>query len=158
MKFQGLHQLNDLIFNLNKPLIGKRGVHYHKLVKDWSKVVGQEISSYTIPIKITSQKHKNSSNNILYLATNNSALAAELVYHLEVIKEQINCYFGYIYIKQIKLLQAVFKGEKKSLEVTLKLSEEEKKRLEKITSFYNQDDLVKNALKTLATLIIKQKN
>ncbi len=156
MSFQGLHQLNDLIFNVNKPLIGKRGVHYQKLVKDWSKIVGNQISNYTIPTKITSIKKANLAQNTLYLACNNSSLATELVYQLEIIKEQINCYFGYAYIKQIKILHAVFNGGKLQEEQEVKLNDFQKEKLRTIVSSYSEDDEIKKSLEKLGEYILSR--
>ena len=43
-KYRGLHKLDDLIFTINKPVIGKKGVHYQKLLKDWRLIVGDDIA------------------------------------------------------------------------------------------------------------------
>ncbi len=157
MEYQGIHQLYELIFNINKPLIGKKGVHYQKLLKDWLKIVGKDLAQYTIPTKISSIKRKNYSENTLYLATNNAASATELVYHIGVIKEQINCYFGYPYIQQIKLVQAVFKVKPVHKEASIKLSPEASLKLNKLIVEYDQDDEIKDSLKNLATSILARK-
>lgn len=154
MKYQGVHQLHDLVFKINKPLIGKKGVHYQKLLKDWTKIVGENLSRYTIPAKISSMKRKNAVENLLYLATNNAASSAELVYHIGVIKEQINCYFGYEYIHQIKLTQATFKTELIHESLPKELSSEEVIKLNNLVNEYSQEDEIRESLKNLATSIL----
>jgi len=157
MEYQGVHPLHDLIFTINKPLIGKKGVHYQKLLKDWTKIVGEDLANYAIPIKISSFKRKNTAENILYLATNNAASSAELVYHLGIIKEQINCYFGYPYIQQIKVVQASFQIQPKSEEVDIAFSAEDTLKLNQLIAGYHQDDSIKDALERLAGLILTRK-
>lgn len=157
MKYQGVHQLHELIFSINKPLIGKRGIYYQKLLKDWSRIVGEDLARYTIPTKISSIKRKNKVENTLYLASNNAASSAELVYHIGIIKEQINCYFGYEYVSQIKLVQAIFKTRSINDIHYRKLNAEEMIKLNDLMAEYNHDDEIKESLKSLATSILSSK-
>ncbi|MCT4635994.1 MAG: DUF721 domain-containing protein [Rickettsiales bacterium] len=157
MKYQGVHQLHDLIFSINKPLIGKKGVYYQKLLKDWSRIVGEDLARDTIPTKISSVKRKKNVENTLYLATNNAASSAELVYHIGIIKEQINNYFGYEYIRQIKLTQAIFKTQPIHDIHSRRLSSDELIKLNDLMTGYNQDDEIKESLKNLATSILSSK-
>lgn len=153
--YQGLHKLDHLIFALNKPLVGKRGVHYQKLLKDWRLVVGEKLADLTIPLKITTARKKDLSENILHIASNNAALLTELVYQVGVIKEQINYYFGYEYIQQIKFSQAVFKVEQ-PLEKSPSLKNIPAQKIATATSAYNQDDEIKKILNQMAeTLFTK---
>ncbi len=153
--YQGLHKLDDLIFLVNKPLIGKKGIHYQKLLKDWLFIVGEDLARYVIPIKILSMRKRNISENILYIATNNAASAVELIYHFGVIKEQINFYFGYEYIHQIKLIQAVFQVMPKNEIETTSLSIEQYAKRDNLVSEYNQDDEIKALLIGLATDVLR---
>ena len=164
-RYQGLHSLDDLVFLVNKPIIGKKGIHYQKLLKDWSSIVGNEIARYAIPTKIsTSRRSSNATaegakfDNILYLATNNAAASTELVYHLGVLKEQINFYFGYEYIQQIKIVQAVFQVHiEKELPIEKKLSVDQQSKLEELISQYKNDDEIKVVLTAMATGIVANK-
>lgn len=149
--------LSDIVFDINKPLIGKKGVHYQKLLKDWTKIIGEKLSRYTVPMKIASIKRKDHFENILYLATNNAAAATELVYYLNVIKEQINLYLGYQYIHQIKLVQEVFNVEREKILYSDNLSEKDKVKLDHLVSEYNQNDDVKEVLEGLAKAMLAQK-
>ncbi len=154
--YQGTHKLEDLIFALNKPLIGKKGVHYQKLLKDWRLIVGDDIARYTIPTKINSLKQQNSSKNILYVAANNASAVVELVYHAGVIIEQINFYFGYEYIHQLKFVQAVFDVKPHLQEPDSKLSAEDGQKLVNMVEAYEEDDEIKSILKELAANILKR--
>ena len=157
MQHQGIHPLHDLIFAINKPLIGKKGVHYQKLLKDWSKIVGEDLARYTIPTKISSFKRSHLSENILYLATNNAAASTELVYHVGVIKERINIYFGYPYIQQIKLVQASFEVQSAPKEQVIKLLPETIVKIDNLTANYDKIDEIKESLKNLAASILSKK-
>ncbi len=149
--------LSDIVFDINKPLIGKKGVHYQKMLKDWAKIIGEKLARYTVPMKIASIKRKDHFENVLYLATNNAAAATELVYYLNVIKEQINLYLGYQYIHQIKLVQEVFSVEREKVVYNDSLSEKDKAKLDQLVSEYNQNDDVKEALEGLAKAILTKK-
>ncbi len=155
--YRGLHKLNELVFSLNQPLLGKKGLHYHKLLKDWAYIVGPSISRYAIPTKISTLRQKKTPENILYIATNNSASATELVYHLGILKEQINFYFGYDYINQIKITQAVFQvtHHKEPLE-TPKLNDKQQQKLSSLVSEYKGSDEIKDILINFAKIIVSR--
>ena len=101
----GLRKLDKLIFTINKPIIGKSGVYYQRLLKDWSLIVGEKISKLTIPVKIITSRKTAKPTNTLIVATNNAATAAELTYHLNIFKEQINFYFGYLLFRSQKIMK-----------------------------------------------------
>ncbi len=156
--YQGLRKLDDLVFLVNKPIIGKKGVHFQKLLKDWSSIIGEEIANYTIPTRITTSRTKSIPENILFIATNNTALSAELVYQLGVIKEQLNLYFGYEYIHQIKITQASFSSKKQIEEDKIpELSQEQKDKSKQLVASYDAEDKLKDILIQLAELIVGQK-
>ena len=155
--YKGLHKLDDLIFSLNKPLIGKKGLHYQKLLKDWSSIVGHEITRYAIPTRISTSRKTNTSENILYIATNNAASATELVYHLGMLKEQINFYFGYEYIHQIKIIQAVFEVKaEKDTPIEKSLSQQQQTKLDLLVAEYEQDDEIKIILSDIAKFMLQR--
>jgi hypothetical protein len=153
-----LHKLDHLIFSLNKPLIGKKGLHYQKLLKDWSSIVGHEIARYAIPTRITTSRKTNISENILYIATNNAASAAELVYHLTILREQINFYFGYEYIHHLKIIQAVFevKAENNNIPLEKNLSQQQQKKVDLLVAEYDQDDEIKIILSDIAKYMLQK--
>ena len=154
--YRGQYKLEDLIFLINKPLIGKKGANYQKLLKDWRLIVGDDIARTTVPTKIISRKKQNSIINTLYIAANNSAVIAELVYHMGVIIEQINFYFGYEYINQLKFAQAVFEVEPVTIKNESKISKEANKKLTNILESYKEEDQIKHLLKELGTNILKR--
>ncbi|MEK6734657.1 MAG: DUF721 domain-containing protein [Pseudomonadota bacterium] len=151
MSFQGLKKLDELIFSIGKSYFGKKGVYYQKLLKDWGLIVGNNIARYAIPVKIITKRTKINEENVLFIATNNSASSTELVYHIGILKEQINFYFGYEYINQIKILQAVFKTEEEKLLPTQKkLTENQIQKVDELVSNYAQDDEIKRILLAFA--------
>jgi hypothetical protein len=157
LTYRGSHKLDDLIFSINKPLIGKKGIHYQKLLRDWSLIVGENVSRKTVPTKISSYKKQNIITNTLYIAANNSAVIAELVYHIGVITEQINFYFGYEYISKLKFTQATFEVKHQYIQRPSKISDEKIDKLNNIIDTYEEDDEIKTLLKKLGTSIL-QKN
>ena len=155
-QYRGPQALHDLIFTVNKPLLGKKGVHYQKLLKDWRLIVGEDMARLTIPTKISTSRKKDISENILYIATNNASVAAELIYHLALIKEQINLYFGYEYIHQIKSVQAIFEVIHNIKKEVLPLSEAQNIKLANLISEYQEDDEIKNILTKLGIGVLQK--
>jgi hypothetical protein len=154
--YRGSHKLEDLIFLINKPLIGKKGINYQKLLKDWRLIVGDNIARITIPTKIISSKKQHSTINTLYIAANNSTIIAELVYQIGVIIEKINFYFGYDYINQIKFIQAVFEVKPQTIKHTSNISDEDSNKLTIILESYKEEDNIRQLLKDLGTNILKR--
>jgi hypothetical protein len=152
----GFHRLDDLIFSVNKTVIGKKGIHYQKLLKNWSKIVG-DISCYSIPVKISTIKYKNKLDNILHVAANNAAAATQLVYFSGVIKEQINFYFGYDYIQQIKFVQAVFSvRERPVLREVSEMNLKQKNKMADLLIEYDQEDEIKAILTNIASYLVNK--
>jgi hypothetical protein len=159
-KIPGLHRINEIIFLLNKPIIGKSGLHYQKLLRDWTLIVGQKISNLTVPVKISTIRKQVKPLNTLTIATNSSAAAAELIYHLNVMKEQINFYFGYHFIDQIKIVQSTFENKAKNNNlIPINLSQKQQEKVTELLEEYGEDDQIKETLKAMAqTLVAKQKH
>ncbi len=154
-RYSGLKRLDDVVFYVNKPIIGRLGLHFQKLVRDWDLIVGNDIANYTIPIKIGSVSKNNIRENILYIATNNFSLAAELVYQISVIKEKINLYLGYSFIEQIKIIHEFFPHrEVKIIQEEVKLNLENQAKLNVIINDYDIDDEIKDILIKLGSAVI----
>lgn len=151
------YKLKELIFHINKPLIGKKGTHFQKLLKDWSQITGTNISQISVPIKISSIKRQDNYENILYIATNNASVAMELGYRSGIIKEQINFYFGYNYINQIKFIQSVFQVNIDNIIDHKEFSTETIETAYSLTKIYHEDDELKLVLIEIAKeLILKR--
>lgn len=152
-----LYKLDTIIFSLNKPLLGKKGLHYHKLLRDWELIVGDNISKYTIPVKISTIRQRSTPENILHIATNNASAAVELVYLLGILKEQVNFYFGYEYINQIKITQAVFKMEvKQEVLPVYKFNESQQQKIDFLVELYDRNDNIKDILIEFAKIIVEK--
>jgi len=156
-KYYGLNKLDNLVFKINQNVIGKKGVYYQKLIQDWQQIVGVYLANFTIPIKISTIKQKDLLQNILHLATNNAAIAIEISYQVGLIKEQVNTYFGYEYIQQIKLSQAVFSSAKLPEDYTRDASEDEIVQAQKLIESYDHEDDIKNILACFAQDIIMRR-
>lgn len=154
----GLRKLEQLIFTINKPVIGKSGIYYQRLLKDWPLIVGDKIAKLTIPIKIQTSRKAAKPDNTLIIATNNAATAAELIYHLNIFKEQINFYFGYVFISHVKIIQAAFEvnQDKKHID-DVSLSIQERNHLNYLMDKYSENDYIYQILVNLGEQIIKEK-
>lgn len=156
ISYNGLKAINDVIFKINSPLIGKRGLHYQKLLKDWNSIVGEKLSNLAIPIKISKIKHRSNTENVLLIATSNASIGIEVAYYIGVIKEQINIYFGYDLIQQIKIVQAAFSHQVKKKVSESPMSDDQVEQANDLIDSYNETDDIKAILFEMAKTIIQK--
>ena len=87
---------------ITKPIFGKRGFGEAAIVTDWPHIVGATMARHTIPEQISFPR-SGRTDGTLKLKIDSSALALELQHLTPQLIEKINTYFGYTYIKNIKI-------------------------------------------------------
>lgn len=126
---QGLRPLSSSIPHGLKKIFRKSGYNFSNVLDNWTKMVGKEISNACYPSTIKTSK--NMDNGTLVL---NVVHGKELVveYGKKEIIDQINSFFGYSYIREIKLkIIQVTKTERKQ-NLVFKKNKILKKNLETI--------------------------
>ncbi len=126
---QGLRPLSSSIPHGLKKIFRKSGYNFSNVLDNWTKMVGKEISDACYPSTIKTSK--NMDNGTLVL---NVVHGKELVveYGKKEIIDQINSFFGYSYIREIKLkIIQVTKTERKQ-NLVFKKNKILKKNLETI--------------------------
>lgn len=103
-KSHNLSPLSGIVEDLSKKLLGKKGLVEIDIILNWNKIIGQELSSFTFPQKI-SFSNKKRSDGCLYITVISGALALELKYKEKIIIEKINSYFGYNAISKLAFEQ-----------------------------------------------------
>ena len=78
-----------------------KGIVLKKIVYDWPKIVGENLSNYAIPYKVTIQD-QNVQKRALHVFVANNAFSSELFYLSNTILEKIAFYTGSEYISQLK--------------------------------------------------------
>jgi hypothetical protein len=127
---QGLRPLSSSIPHGLKKIFKKSGYNFSNVVDNWTKMVGKEISNACYPSTIKTSK--NMDNGILVL---NVMHGKELIveYGKKEIIDQINSFFGYNYISEIKLkIVQVAKTERKQTIISKKENKILKQSLETI--------------------------
>ena len=138
---QGLRPFSSSIPKTLKKHLKKGGYNYSNIVDNWTKMVGKEISNACYPSTIKTSK--NMDHGILVL---NVMHGKELIveYGKKEIIDQINSFFGYNYISEIKLkIVQVAKTERKQTIISKKENKILKKSLEKIKNSELQSSLDK---------------
>ena len=83
-----------------KKILKKNGFNLSSIVDNWTKIVGNEISNKCYPINIKTQANSKDINLILNVLHGKEI---DIEYNKKNIIDKINTYFGYTYIKNIKI-------------------------------------------------------
>ena len=156
-KARGLTKISDDITDMTQKLLGSRGFIEIDILKNWDKIVGNELSQNTLPQKIDFKKGMREEGT-LYLITSSGAFALEIAHRQELIIEKINTYFGYKAVSQIKIMQTgeiPLKEEQAKpadIEKKILVSEAEQNYIDTITSSIKDTEL-KDRLASLAKSI-----
>ena len=97
---QGLRPLSSTLPSEIKKILKKNGFNLSSIVDNWTKIVGNEISNKCYPINIKTQANSKDINLILNVLHGKEI---DIEYNKKNIIDKINSYFGYTYIKNIKI-------------------------------------------------------
>lgn len=104
------HTLEDLtsiaktIKPIAKQILGSKGLMEMEILSGWAGIVGNELSQFTLPQRISFKKNERT-NGILELLVLSGAFALEIQQREPQILEKINTFFGYTAITKLKIIQ-----------------------------------------------------
>ncbi len=151
-----MKQLGFYIDHLIKPSLCKKGFYQTKIFSDWHLIVGDNISLYSMPVKMTLPKSIDDGKGMLSIEVASSSIATELHYLEPLIIEKIAVYFGYKAIAKIKLIvnpeikKASFNNKPGSKKNLTSLQQE---KLDNLTNAV-EDEALRQALLGLAQEVI----
>ena len=145
---QGLRPLSNTLPTQIKKVLKKNGFNLSSIVDNWTKIIGNDISSKCYPINIKAQGN---SKNVVLILNVIHGKEIDIEYDKKNIIDKINSYFGYTFIKniQIKIINMKLnsslntesiKKNKNSFDNNLKEVKDInlKNKLEKLISAYNE--------------------
>lgn len=139
--------LKDLVNNVTKPAMQKRGFYESRLLSEWPQIVGDTIANYCIPQTIVHDRYEREGNKLHLLV--DPAWALEVQYMEAVMIERIATYFGYRAIERIVITQSPIASKpvtsKPATEQSIALNEATEVMLSHI-----EDDTLREALTKLA--------
>ena len=102
---QGLRPLSNTLPSQIKKVLKKNGFNLSSIVDNWTKIVGNDISSNCYPINIKAQGNLKDVSLILNVIHGKEV---DIEYNRKNIIDRINSYFGYTFIRniQIKIINA----------------------------------------------------
>ena len=110
LKISSEHTLTDLtdiaktIRPLAKQLLGKSGFMQIDLMSNWEEIVGENLSKYVLPQKLSFCKDERT-NGTLFLMVYGGAFAMEVENKKQQILQKVNTFFGYEALSKIKIMQ-----------------------------------------------------
>ncbi len=138
-----------------KPALGKKGFFEIDIIANWPELVGEKISAFATPLKLTFPRGKEAAA-VLHISVAGGVFATELSHKKMALLEKINTFFGYSAVGDIKIIQDSFSPEKEAKKAPAAKEPKTRKPLsaemENILSEVGDDDL-KSALKRLAEIV-----
>ncbi|MBR3502051.1 MAG: DUF721 domain-containing protein [Alphaproteobacteria bacterium] len=151
IKINKEHTLNDLtnvaqtIMPLVKQILGPKNYLLLELLKNWQDIVGEDMTQYSLPQKITFRKNERTDGSLTLLVPS-GAFAMEIQQKEQKILEKINAFLGYSAFAKIKILQNgnpdIFRATKKSSDKIKKILVSEKEQnyiIQQIKDINNPD-------------------
>lgn len=146
-----------------RAVAGKRGIAEARLLTHWREIVGEDLSTFTRPIRVRSDRRGLSLGGVLVLAVAGPR-ASEVEHQIPRIIERVNGYYGYKAVVEVKLTQAIgrFPTTPAIDEATVAaapsdLPEEKRQRLDAMTSPI-LDDQLREALSRLGANVMAKKS
>lgn len=154
----GVYAISNLIGEISRPLFQKQGLIDERLVFYWPQIVGDKLAQYSFPVKLIGQGHQGQMNiaRILEVLVNPGA-ALEIAYAKNAIIAQINQFFGYALIADIRLKHGqILKNDKKLPERPKRILHiHENEHIQTLVTPI-QDESLRNALKNLGKTLLSQ--
>ncbi len=103
-KTKDLQSFARTVMPLAKKILGAKGFVEADVVTQWAEIVGDELSSFSRPLRIDFKKNEKN-NGILWVETVSGAYALELQHREKFVLAKVNSYFGYAAVNRLKILQ-----------------------------------------------------
>ncbi len=141
---------------LTKQLTGKRGFAEAGLIEDWSSIVGKELSTQCLPVKLR-YPSQGVRNDGTLLVKADPAFALMIQQQTPQIIERVNSHFGYRAIARLSIQQGpLYQVERKAPPELPKLTKSESQAIQ--TEFADvENDALRTALERIARTL-KAKN
>ena len=136
---QGLCAFAELMTDISRPLLKKRGFTNAAILQHWDEIVGDEMKSGVYPDKITYGKN----GGVLHLRVASGAFAMLVEHRREILLDRLAAFNGHKSITAIKVLQGEIRlpeVNKKSIPMRF-LTNDEEHSLESKTQTIEQKDL-----------------
>ena len=135
---QGLKTVSNSLPRGLKTILKKGGHNYSSIIYNWSNLVGKKISSVCYPKSVKTDRELKNGTLVLNVFHGDQILVE---YSKNDIIEKINTFFGYEFIKDIRLVLIKEKIDRKR---KYHFNEDEKSRLQKKIEKIGDSDLKKN--------------
>ncbi|MFV0626279.1 MAG: DUF721 domain-containing protein [Alphaproteobacteria bacterium] len=117
-KTKGLSSIADIITPFARQSIKKRGFIEIDIIVNWDKIVGKDLSQYSLPQKIDFVRDERTNGN-LHIQVISGAFALEIKHKERIILEKINTYFGYQAVSRLTISQNMNMGIENTFEEPL---------------------------------------
>lgn len=126
-----------------KPVALRQGFADVRIISQWSKIVGHEMSRFVRPLKVSRQ--------VLWVEVADSGWGMQVMHQSLELAERINSYFGFGAVKRIQIQQTHFTPKAEKI-VLPKPSEEMIAGVNQDVA-YIQDEKLRNALVGLGSWV-----
>jgi hypothetical protein len=157
---QELESLGSVFMPIVKGVLSAEDFIQTDIVLNWVDIIGEEISSYTTPIKV--KLDIKTSLKTLYIEVPVGGYALEIKHREQYILDKINAYFGYNTIHKIAVnqnmnLRCKIKLPSQPQQKKNNFTEDEKKYLEEISCDVKDEKLKEILIKLVENVILSNK-
>ena len=139
-----LQNISGVLLPLAKKLVGKKAFAEADVICNWENIAGRDIASYSKPLRIDFRKGERT-DGTLYVETYGGAFALELQTKAKLLIDNVNVFFGYRAVCQLKIVQNTKQIETVSQDVAktqkILVTDEEENYIEQISSGLNSEGL-----------------
>lgn len=139
-----MRAIGQAVSKLVKPFAAASGFAEHRLLCQWSQVVGPEVARHARPVRLTS--------GVLRLAVADGGWAMRLTAQSPQLMESINSFCGFGVVKSVRFEQAYFKTASPLPEISTASDTGAKVRAAAQVSRVG-DDTLRDALLRLGTMV-----
>ena len=147
---QGIRTVSNSLPKGLKKILKKGGHNYNTIIENWSNLVGKKISDVCYPTTVKMGKEMRNGTLVLNVIHGKEM---EVEYEKREIIDKINVFFGYQFIKEIRLVLIKEKMKKVS---KYNFSREEKNKFQNMIDKINDSNLKQN-LTNLINVFNKKK-
>ena len=153
--YEGLAPLIKEVQKITETALGARGFTGTDILSSWKDIVGADLAQGITPEKLTFERDKRT-NGTLYVKSVGGAFAMIFEHQKNRVIEQINCFFGYPAVAQIKIRQGALKLKRSISKTQRSLNIQEKKELAERVSLITDENLRERAFRVGQALLLKK--
>lgn len=99
-----MHHISSNISSIINQIVSRNNPILAEIIIHWGKIIGDKFVNKSYPIKIISYKNNGKFYNTLYIKASNASISMDMMFHQEIIMEQLTIYLGHKAIHKLHFI------------------------------------------------------